>query len=81
MRQGKGEAPTKESKLAWEKLRRDNMNRLASRTNKWHVTDMEEERNPNYKSPSGTQTATDPRPIAYIQDSYVDLPISRPYEA
>ena len=77
MRLERGEAPTEEAKLEWEKMRRDNVNRLASRDEQM-ARDMEEE---YYKLPNGTQTAAEPRPNAYIPDDNADLPIPRPYGA
>ncbi|XP_075252758.1 coiled-coil domain-containing protein 146-like [Convolutriloba macropyga] len=73
----RGEAPTEEARLEWEKQRRDNLNRIASKDEQ-RARDMEEE---YYKLPNGTQTTAEPRPNAYIPDDNADLPIPRPYGA
>ena len=77
MRLERGEAPTEEAKIEWERMQRDSAMRAATRDVQ-RIQELEEE---HYTLPNGTQTTAEPRPNAYIPDDDSDLPIPRPYGA
>jgi len=75
LRMEKGEAPSQEIDVEWQRMVRDALRRIEDGENRRTVEEEEEQ----YKIAGGVYTTAEPRPNAYIPDDESELPIPRPY--
>ncbi|XP_013065193.2 coiled-coil domain-containing protein 146-like [Biomphalaria glabrata] len=75
IRMEKGDAPSQEIELEWEKMMRD-LERKIEEVELRRQLEAEEEQ---YKLAGGVYTTAVPRPNAYIPEDESELPIPRPY--
>ncbi|KAH9508117.1 hypothetical protein Btru_054756 [Bulinus truncatus] len=75
IRMEKGEPPSQEMEMEWEKLMRDMERRLEEIDLKKQLEAEEEQ----YKLAGSVYTTATPRPNAYIPEDETELPIPRPY--
>ncbi|CAL1531513.1 unnamed protein product [Lymnaea stagnalis] len=75
IRMEKGEAPSQEFELEWERFIRDTESKLEQAEARRMMSEEEEQ----YKLAGGVYTTAEPRPNAYIPEDEIELPIPRPY--